>query len=114
MRPDRVLLLDMLVAARDAVSFLGDCSYEEFLNDRMRQMAVVKAVEVVGEAAARVSDVFRAAKPTLPWRQIIGMRHRLVHDYFGIDVEQIWQTVKDDLPGLIVILDRWVASGEDE
>jgi uncharacterized protein with HEPN domain len=45
MRPDRVLLLDMLVAARDAVSFLGDCSYEEFLNDRMRQMAVVKSIE---------------------------------------------------------------------
>jgi len=111
MRSDRVLLLDMLVAAKDAVSFLGDCTFEEFLGDRMRQMAVVKSIEVVGEAASRISVAFRNEKANVPWQLIISMRHRLVHDYFGLDVEQIWTTVKDDLPVLIPVLERWVASG---
>lgn len=114
MQRDRVLLFDMLVAARDAVSFLDDCSYEQFQQDRMRQLAVAKAVEVVGEAASKLSEEFCFGHPELPWREIVGMRHRLVHDYFGIDLEQVWNTVHEDLPEMIDIVDKWVSSGEGE
>lgn len=114
MRPDDVLLVDMLTAARDAVAFLEGCSYEQFQEDRMRQLAVAKAVEVIGEAASKLSEPFRSEHSELPWRQIIGMRHRLVHDYFGLDLEQIWRTVHGDLPSLITVLNQWVSGGEDE
>jgi uncharacterized protein with HEPN domain len=114
MRPDRILLIDMLVAARDAVSFLDGCSFEQFQEDRMRQLAVVKAVEVVGEAASKLSEEFRSGHSELPWREIVGMRYRLVHDYFGIDLEQVWNTVHEDLSGMIDIVDKWVSSGDGE
>jgi len=101
MRPDEILLLDMLLAAREAVEFLRRSSLEEFEGDRMRQLAVVKSIEVIGEAASRISDSFRDAHPELPWRDIIGMRHRLVHGYFEINLRRVWQTVDEDLPELI-------------
>lgn len=96
MRPDNVLLLDMLLAAREAVAFVEECTYKEFRGDRMRQMATAKAIETVGEAASRLSESFQVEHPQLPWREIIGMRHRLVHDYFGMDLEQVWKTVIKD------------------
>ena len=97
MRPDEILLLDMLLAAREAVEFLRRSSLEEFEGDRMRQLAVAKSIEVIGEAASRISDSFRDAHPELPWRDIVGMRHRLVHGYFEINLRRLWQTVDKDL-----------------
>lgn len=112
MRPDDVLLVDMLEATRDAVAFVEGCSCEDLEKDRMRQLAVVKAIEVIGEAASKLSEEFRAGHPELPWRQIVGMRHRLVHDYFGIDLEQIWRTVQSDLPDLLTVLSQWTSHGQ--
>ena len=114
MRPDDVLLLDVLLAARDAVEFLSDSTPEQFRQDRLRQMATAKAVEIVGESASRLSDEFRAKHPEVPWHQVVGMRHRLVHDYFGIDLEEVWRTVKQDLPNLISTIEEWgSATGGD-
>lgn len=104
MRSDEILLLDMLLAAQEAVDFLSGTTWETFQADRMRQMAVIKAIEVVGEAASRVSPEFRAAHPQLPWPQIVGMRHQLVHGYFEINWQRVWQTVQEDLPALIELL----------
>lgn len=108
MRPDDILLLDMLLAARDGIEFLQDCPQDAFVKDRMRQLALVKVIEVIGEAASRVSETFRSQHPELPWRDIIGMRHRLVHDYFEIDLDQVWGTVQEDLPRLVAVLERLV------
>jgi uncharacterized protein with HEPN domain len=80
----------------------------------MRQLAVAKAVEVIGEAASKLSERFHLEHSGLPWREIVGMRHRLVHDYFGIDFEQGWNTVHEDLPGMIIVIDKWVSSEEGE
>jgi uncharacterized protein with HEPN domain len=82
MRRDDAYLLDMLIAARDAISFLPGLAPEQFGASRIHQQAVIKCLETVGEAAARVSEPTRAANPAIPWREIIGMRHRLVHGYF--------------------------------
>ena len=106
MRPDNILLLDILLAAREAVEYLGDCSLEAFDNDRMRQLAVIKSIEILGEAASKLSETFRNTHPELPWHDIIGMRHRLVHGYFEIHLERIWWTVREDLPKLISTLEN--------
>lgn len=76
MRPDDILLLDILLAAREALDFLLEVPLEEFERDRMRQLAVIKSVEIIGEAANRTSETFRELHPELPWRDIIAMRHR--------------------------------------
>ncbi|MEW6750413.1 MAG: DUF86 domain-containing protein [Candidatus Latescibacterota bacterium] len=108
MRPDDILLLDVLLAAREAVGFSQAISLEEFERDRMRQLAVVKSIEVIGEAASRMSQAFRDAHPELPWSDMVAMRHRLVHGYFEISVNRVWQTAQDDLPALIVAVEKLI------
>ena len=100
-RDDSAYLLDMLLAARDAVSFTDSMAYHEFSRDRRTQLSVLKSVEIVGEAAAQVSETTKRAHPAIPWREIVGMRNRLVHVYFDIDLRLVWDTVRDDLPVLI-------------
>ncbi len=81
MRDDGVLFLDMLLAAREAVAFANGLTFAEFQRDRMAQLAILKTVETVGEAASRVSAQTRNAHSENPWSRIIGMRNRLVHGY---------------------------------
>ncbi len=78
-RDDSAHMLDMLLAARDALSFTENLSFEDFVRDRRTQLSVLKSVGIVGEAAAQVSEDVRRANPEIPWRQIVGMRNRLVH-----------------------------------
>ncbi len=101
-------LLDMLLSARDAVSFTEDMSFDDFVRDRRTQLSVLKSVEIVGEAAAQVGEDVRRANPDIPWRQIVGMRNRLVHVYFDIDLPLVWDTVRHDLPDLIARLEPLV------
>jgi uncharacterized protein with HEPN domain len=105
MRPDdRVRLLHMLEAAEAAKAFLTGRSRADLDSDRMLMFAVVRAIEVVGEAADHVSDDGRALLPSLPWPAIVGMRHRIVHAYFDIDPDTVWKTVMDELPVLSAAL----------
>ena len=104
-RDDASYLLDMLYAARDAVEFAGELSYAEFTRDRRHQLAILKSVEIVGEAASRVSAETRVSHPDVPWSEIVGMRNRLVHAYFDIDLSIVWDTVHINLPVLIVQLE---------
>ncbi len=107
-RDDSTYLLDMLLAARDALSFTEDLSFEDFVRDRRTQLSVLKSVEIVGEAAAQVSEDARRASPEIPWRQIVGMRNRIVHVYFNIDLPLVWDAVRQDLPDLIARLEPLV------
>ena len=104
-RDDGAYLLDMLVATRDAVNFVDGLSYDEYLGDRRHQLAILKAVEIVGEAASRVSTETRELHPDIPWREIVGMRNRLVHAYFDVDLRLVWDTVHGDLPSLLAQLE---------
>ena len=108
MERDGAHLLDMLLAARDAVEFAGRITYSQFENSRLHQNAILKAVEIVGEAASHVSSSMRESQPDIPWREIVGMRNRLVHVYFDIDIGLVWRTVQEDLPALIAQLERIV------
>ena len=105
-RESSAYVLDMLIAARDALGFVVGLSFENFAADRRTQLSIVKSIEIVGEAASRVDDGIRRAHPEIPWRDIVGMRDRLVHGYFDVDPRLVWDTVRADLPELIGQLER--------
>jgi uncharacterized protein with HEPN domain len=75
--------------------------------------ALERFVEVIGEAASRLSENTRETSPNVPWHEIIAMRNRLVHGYFAVDLDILWTVVNDDLPELIEALDRLITSGTD-
>jgi len=102
---DRISLKDMLGYAREAVKLLGATSREELGHNRMMQLALTRLVEIVGEAANRVSQETRQKNSDIPWPPIIGMRNRLIHGYDIIDFDLLWDTVTDDLPPLIAQLE---------
>ena len=108
LRDDQVSLRDMLNHAREAVEVLGALSREELGRNRVVQLALTRLVEVVGEAANRVSETAQRQNPGIPWAKIIGMRNRLVHGYDVIDYGLLWDTVTSDLPPLIEALQEIV------
>src|SRR3954447_25642232 len=95
---DRVRLQHMLDAAREATAFARGRTRADLDGDRMLLRAITQSLTILGEAAARMSMAGRSATPTLPWTEIIGMRNWLVHSYFNIDLDTVWDTVTDDLP----------------
>jgi uncharacterized protein with HEPN domain len=115
-RPDRdaALLLDMLLAAQDAHGFVAGLDKNAFLGSRLHQSAVIRALEIIGEAANNVSPATQAAYPEIPWRDITGMRHRLIHGYADVDLDRVWDTVQGHLDPLTAMLKRIVPSEENE
>ncbi len=104
-RGDAAYLWDMLTAARDALEFTSGCTFEQFRTDKLRQSAVERKVEIIGEAARRVSEAFRDAHPEIPWPKVIGLRNIVAHDYSGIRQELMWRVVSLRLPELVTMLD---------
>ena len=100
MRNDRAYLLDVLLAERDALDFASGLTRSGFERSRLHQNAIIKCIEVIGEAASRLSGEFKETHQEIAWHEVVGMRHRLVHAYFDIDLGVLWKTVQDDLPAL--------------
>ena len=98
----------MLDAAREAIAFADGRTRDDLDDDRELALALVKAIEIVGEAANAVTDSARSELDAIPWPQIVSMRNRLVHAYFDINFDIVWQTVQRDLPALIAELERVV------
>ena len=96
----------MLDAAREAVSFTQGRIRSDRDGDRQLVLALVKGIEIVGAAAAAVTESTRSELGDIPWQQIVAMRNRLVHAYFSINLDIVWQTVQEDLPGLIAQLEQ--------
>lgn len=105
-KDDSLRLRHMLDAAREAESFIKNKTRESLETDRKLVLALVKSVEIVGEAASRVTTQCREDLPQIPWLEIIGTRNRLIHAYFDIDLDILWKTVLEDLPPLISELAR--------
>lgn len=97
---DRIRILHMIDAAQAVEQFIFGKKREDLDVDRLLLFAVLRAIEVIGEAASKVTDETQAAMPSIPWAYIIGMRNRLIHGYFDIDANVVWRTASEEIPSL--------------
>ena len=98
LKPDIVRLQHMVDAANEALSFIADKSKSDLETDRTLALALVKSIEIFGEAASKVSQEPPSQFPKVPWANIIAMRNRLIHSYFDVNLDIVWQTVTEELP----------------
>jgi len=96
----RDYLNDIVDAMAKALKFVEGMSYEDFVNDDKTVFAVVRALEVVGEAVKNIPEDFREKYPHIPWKDLAGMRDKLIHGYFGVDLGRVWRTVKEVIPAM--------------
>ena len=100
MKKDKAYLQHILDAISDAEKFLENITQDAFFKNKEKQYAVLRALEIIGEATKNLSKEFRAKHREIPWRDIAGMRNKLIHEYFGVNLELVWTTVKNRLPEL--------------
>ena len=114
MSRDDATLLDMLKAARLVVEFREGKDKSDFLDDPKTQSAILHQLLVLGEAGKRLSQEFRAQHKEIPWKQIVGMRDNLIHEYDDVDLDEVWKTVRSDVPRLIKRLELLAPSQEED
>lgn len=102
-------LRDMLENAEKALSFVDGMDYDGFETDDKAVYAVIRAFEIIGEAARQIPENIKKANPEVPWREITGMRNKLTHEYFGVNTRVVWRTVHEDLPVIIPLLQTMLA-----
>lgn len=94
---DEVYVRHILDAIEAIEAFLDGVDYARFSEDLLIQSAVIRQIEIIGEAARNVSEAYRTQHADIPWRDIIGMRSKLIHEYFGVDLEAVWKTAREDV-----------------
>lgn len=105
-RSDRDYIRDVLDAIEKVEEFIRGMDYDDFLEDVKTQYAVVRALEMIGEAVKNISNESKERHPEIPWKSIAGMRDKLIHAYFGVDLEVVWLTVKKDVPKIKPIFEK--------
>ena len=104
MSEDRIYLLHVRDAIADILVY-AEAGEDAFLRETMRQDAIIRKLEVIGEAVKQLSDNTRDSKPDIPWRRVAGMRDRLIHQYFGVDLDLVWNVVGLERPTLLEAVD---------
>ena len=99
-------LLDLRGAAEETERFTKGMTLEEFLRDRKTSNAVIRSLEVMGEAAKKIPEEIRSRYPEIPWKRVAGMRDILIHEYHGVELEIIWKTIREELPPLHPLLEK--------
>jgi uncharacterized protein with HEPN domain len=114
MRRDEVLLLDMLIAAQKVSRFAKGLTRETLETNEMAASAIMREFQVLGEAARVVSDEGKKNYTKISWKAISGMRNKLIHEYFNIDFDILWETIRDDIPSLTTQLEALVPPDDEE
>ncbi len=112
MSRDESRLLDILIAARKVQAFCEGVGREEFEANDLLQNAVLRLLQVIGEASRNISPETQDAHPEIPWKEMVGFRHKLVHEYFRVDIEEVWGIILRDIPGLIRLIEPLVPPEE--
>ena len=111
---DKIRLRHMLDAAKEAVEFAAGESRANLDGDRKLTLAIIKSIEIIGEAASKVTETCRAENDCIPWKDIVGMRNRLTHGYFDVNLDVVWETIQADIPDLIKALEKIIVTQKGE
>lgn len=103
-------LSDIVQAIQYIYSFVANMDKNDFLVDEKTTSAVVRKIEIIGEATKHVSNGIKQKHPTVPWKSMAGMRDVLIHHYFGVDYEQVWKTIREDLPFALEAVQKVIES----
>lgn len=114
MSRDQQSIQDIWNAAQEILNFTVGINYESLEADRRTQAAVLYEIIIIGEAANRLSPEFRAQHPTVPWKDIIGMRNILAHQYDKVDTEVVWDVIHKDIPELMTLIQPLLSTEKDE
>jgi uncharacterized protein with HEPN domain len=106
LRDDSVYLNHIVDSGERVRSYIEGVSEAEFMATPLIQDAVMRQIQIIGEAASRLSSDFRTRTGFVPWKDVVGMRHKLVHDYMGVDLEAVWATAARDIPSLMAELSK--------
>lgn len=107
-RTEAELVQDMLEAIRRISSYTHELTYDDFLSDTKTQDTVTRNLEIIGEAAKKTSEQFRNLNPDIPWRSMAALRDRLIHDYFGVNLDIVWEIISTELPPVGESLEKTV------
>jgi len=103
-KDDLTRIQHIIDAGNDATRFVSGRKREDLDDDRMLLLSLVKCIEIIGEAANKISPEFKSKYPQIPWRNIVGMRNWLIHVYFDIEHDRVWSTVLEDIPDLLKLI----------
>ena len=99
-RDYRDYLQDIVDSINDIESFTGDMDFDSFREDRKTIYAVIRCIEVLGEATKKIPKSIKDRYPSIPWQEMVGMRNKMIHEYFGVNVRILWETAREDIPSL--------------
>lgn len=114
---EAAFLNDILEAIQRITAYVDGMPYEDFLDDLKTQDAVIRNLEIIGEAARQISGPIRQKAPNIPWSSLAGMRNKLIHQYFGVNLDIVWNVVQEDLEELVTAVNHLLANespDEDE
>lgn len=97
---------DIIESMNNALKFIDNMSKEEFIQDDKTIYAVIRAIEIIGEASKNIPEEVRVKHPDIPWKDMAGMRDKVIHEYFGVNIERVWLTVKDDIPRIKPLMQK--------
>lgn len=97
-------LQDIMDSVNAVEEFIKGIEYEDFKKDRKTIFAIIRGIEVIGEASKNIPKTIRSKYPEIPWKDMTGMRDKLIHEYFGVDIDTLWKTIQQDLPQLKILV----------
>lgn len=105
---------DIIKAMDDALTFIEGMNYKDFLNDRKTVYAVIRALEIIGEATKNIPSTVKDRYREIPWKDMAGMRDKMIHGYFGVDLKRVWSTVNEDIPNLKPFFEKILRENETD
>ena len=105
-------LQDVIDAINKGMLFVENMKYEDFIKDDKTVFAVIRAIEVIGEAVKNIPDEMKDTYPEIPWREMTGMRNKVIHAYFGVDIKKVWKAIKEEIPPLKSTFEQMLEESE--